>query len=112
MDDVIIGLDLLQSTRGVILDLDSVVLRLGNEELVLFANSNVNTVVKIVLEEDTTLPPVSEFVVSVVVDGISLNDPIGVIEPVTQRKGVLVARTLVNARGKVTFARIANFCDY
>ena len=114
IDDVILGLDFLQSKKGVVLDLESGVLRLGDEEIIMSSPVNRDAVLRVVVKEDTVLLPEAETVVPAVMDGNTSRSLVGVVEPAEDigDKGILIARTLVNIRSKLTFARVANLQKY
>ena len=95
-DDFILGMDFL-SKRGVSLDLEHGVIRVGNEESFIHSRED-GAAIRVILAEDTTIPGRSEKIVMPNLEGDLRVDRIRTIEPVDDQQisnGVLVGKSLV-----------------
>jgi RNase H-like domain found in reverse transcriptase/Reverse transcriptase (RNA-dependent DNA polymerase)/Integrase zinc binding domain/Integrase core domain/gag-polyprotein putative aspartyl protease len=113
MDEVILGLDFLRD-HGIIVDVGSSVLHIGNEEVVMSPPEEAKCVVQqVVLKKDVLLPARTEG--DVLVEFGVAGGKVGLVEPTYDRvshKGLLIGRTLVHADGQPVYVRTANISDY
>ena len=111
-DDCILGLDFLQS-HNCLVNLKDGSLTIGGEEIPLKKQPATTepTCCKVVLAERVRLPPQSEMVVPVKMEGAKADSQWGLLERSTAPfsvDGVMVARTLVNTQKEPIPLRVVN----
>lgn len=114
VDDVILGLDFLQSRNGIVLDLDSRILRLGSEEIMMTTHNEKNITLHVAVTEDVTLAPQTETLVETSFKGDITGRFVGLVEPACSAdlKGILPARTLLNVDSACKVIKVANLNNY
>ena len=111
-DDCVLGLDFLQS-HNCLVNLKDESLTISGEEIPLKKQpvTTESTCCRVVLAERVHLPPRSEMVVPVKIEGAKVECPRGLIEQSTAPSsidGVMIARTLVNTQKESVPLRVVN----
>nr|WPV71156.1 MAG: replicase [Ips erranti-like virus 3] len=112
-DDVLMGLDLMEQHKFQ-LDLENRLIKTGQDEIVMMTPEQDMRVRKVTLQEDVNLPARSETIVKVNLDRKTELSKLQLIEPSYEeeddavKKGVLVARTLVQQKNGQAYVKVAN----